>query len=388
MKVVYQNGIEQLPALNYSTIINGLLSKINAESYYNITSLTTLLDKELKNKHLLIGGCYTVNEETNIIGYSANISLESVLQALKGYFDIQMCISTEEGNFRNVKIWFEKSGSGLTLIHDYDDNIRELAISPANDLIYSSIIIGSDVDITTDEDIIDYTKQRTYDTGNMTEKNEFSFTPQNISASVTMLEDYIKKNHRDFLYNANIGISLTNDSSDKFYSVNVNIQNYYSDNAIIFNLKRDYYLSVKSGMLYPEYAYNLYYTPYNLVKINMREIASLCYFSRINVLKNIGGQTENQIEYLDNGVSKMSDADVIIDRSQAYYKPFYYEFTVPADIRLLQSYDQNRRGYFMFNHNGISYKGIIASSTTDDAEGVNIEPFNYKEANVKLILMV
>jgi len=168
----------------------------------------------------------------------------------------------------------------------------------------------------------------------------------------------------------------------------VNIQNYYSDNAIIFNLKRDYYLTVKSGMLYPEYAYNLYYTPYNLVKINMREIASLCYLSRINVLKNIGGQTENQIEFLDNGTLVMSDADVILDRSKAYYKPFYYEFTAPADIRLLQSYDQNRRGYFMFKYNGISYKGIIASSTTDDAEGVNIEPFNFKEANVKLLLML
>ena len=388
MKVVYQNGIQQLPALNYATIINGLLSKINSENYYNISLLTTLLDSELKNKHLLIGGCYTVNEETNIIGYSANISLESILQALKGYFDIQMCISTEVGNFKNVKIWFEKSGSGLTLIHNFEDNIRELAISPANDLIYSSIIIGSEVDNSTEEDIIDYTKQRTYDTGNITEKNEFSFIPQNISASVTMLEDYIKKNHRDFLYNAERGISLTNDSSDKFYSVHVNIQNYYSDNAIIFNLKRDYYLTVKSGMLYPEYAYNLYYTPYNLVKINMREIASLCYLSRINVLKNIGGQTENQIEFLDNGNLVMSDADVILDRSKAYYKPFYYEFTAPADIRLLQSYDQNRRGYFMFKYNGISYKGIIASSTTDDAEGVNIEPFNFKEANVKLLLML
>ena len=91
----------------------------------------------------------------------------------KGYFDIQMCISADETNFRNVKIWFDKSGSGLTLIHDFADNIRELAISPANDLIYSSIIIGSQVENSTEEDIIDYTKQRSFDTGNITEKNEF-----------------------------------------------------------------------------------------------------------------------------------------------------------------------------------------------------------------------
>ena len=117
----------------------------------------------------------------------------------------------------------------------------------------------------------------------------------------------------------------------------------------------------------------------------MREIASLCYLSRTNTLKNIGGQTENQIVYLVDGVITDSNADVIIQRSVAYYLPFYYEFTAPADVRLLQSYNNNRRGYFRFMLNGIEYKGIIAASITDDAEGVNIEPFNFKEANVKLL---
>lgn len=388
MNVVYQNGISYLPVINYSTIINGILAKINADNYYNISLLTTLLDTELKDKHVLIGGGYVYRSGENTTGYSANISLESILQALKGYFDIQMCISADETNFRNVKIWFEKSGSGLTLIHDFEDNIRDLAISPANDLIYSSIIIGSQVENSTEEDVIDYTKQRCFDTGNITEKNEFVMTPDLISGSVTEFEEYAKKIHRSFWYNTDQNISSTNESNDKFYSLHVEIQDIFSVNQIRYKLNRNYYLKVNSGMLYPEYAYNLYYTPYNLVKVNMREIASLCYLSRINVLKNIGGQTENQIEFLDNGISKMSDADVIIDRSQAYYKPIYYEFTAPADIRLLQSYDQNRRGYFMFKYNGISYKGIIASSTTDDAEGVNIEPFNFKEANVKLLLML
>ena len=388
LKVEYQNGLSQLPALNYSTIISELLNKINSDNYFNIGIINNLLDTEIKDKHLLIGGCYTVNRDTQLVGYSANISIESVLQALKGFFDIQMCIDVEEGNFRNVKIWFEKSGSGLNLIHDFKDNISEVAISPANELMFSTISIGSIVDESTEEDIIDYTKQRSYDTGNITEKNEYSFTPDNISGSVTEFEKYVKDNHRNFLYNAERGISVTNESNDKFYSLHVNIQNYYSQYEIVYNLKRNFSLSVYSGMLYPEYAYNLYYTPYNLIQVNMREVSSLCYLSRVNELKNIGGQTENQIIFLDNGVQKSADASVNINRSLAYYAPLYFEFTAPADIRLLQSYDNNRRGYFMFIVNGISYKGIIAASTTDDADGVTIEPFNFKEANMKLLKMI
>lgn len=388
LKVEYQNGLSQLPALNYSTIIHELLNKINSDNYFNIRIINNLLDSEIKDKHLLIGGCYTVNRDTQLVGYSANISIESVLQALKGFFDIQMCIDVEEGNFRNVKIWFEKSGSGLNLIHDFKDNISEVAISPANELMFSTISIGSIVDASTEEDIIDYTKQRSYDTGNITEKNEYSFTPDNISGSVTEFEKYVKDNHRNFLYNAERGISVTNESNDKFYSLHVNIQNYYSQYEIVYNLKRNFSLSVYSGMLYPEYAYNLYYTPYNLIQVNMREVSSLCYLSRVNELKNIGGQTENQIIFLDNGVQKSADASVNINRSLAYYTPLYFEFTAPADIRLLQSYDNNRRGYFMFIVNGISYKGIIAASTTDDADGVTIEPFNFKEANMKLLKMI
>lgn len=388
LKVEYQNGLSQLPALNYSTIINELLNKINSDNYFNIGIINNLLDSEIKDKHLLIGGCYTVNRDTQLVGYSANISIESVLQALKGFFDIQMCIDVEEGNFRNVKIWFEKSGSGLNLIHDFKDHISEVAISPANELMFSTISIGSIVDASTEEDIIDYTKLRSYDTGNITEKNEYSFTPDNISGSVTEFEKYVKDNHRNFLYNAERGISVTNESNDKFYSLHVNIQNYYSQYEIVYNLKRNFSLSVYSGMLYPEYAYNLYYTPYNLIQVNMREVASLCYLSRVNELKNIGGQTENQIIFLDNGVQKSADASVNINRSLAYYTPLYFEFTAPADIRLLQSYNNNRRGYFMFIVNGISYKGIIAASTTDDADGVTIEPFNFKEANMKLLKMI
>ena len=113
MKVEYQNGLQQLPILNYSTIIDALLKKINNDGFFNISLLTTLLDSELKNKHLLIGGCYTVNNETNLIGYSANVSLETILKALKGYFDIQMCIDVEEGNYQNVKVWFEKKRAGV-----------------------------------------------------------------------------------------------------------------------------------------------------------------------------------------------------------------------------------------------------------------------------------
>lgn len=385
MKVEYQNGLQQLPILNYSTIINALFKKMNTDGLFNISVLTTLLDTELKDKHLLCGGCYTVNNETNLIGYSANVSIETILQALKGYFDIQMCINIDESDYKNVTVWFEKSGSGLSEIHNFGDNISEISISPANDLLYSTILIGSQIDEKTEEDIIDYTKQRVYDTGNIVEKNEYVFTPENISASVTELEAYIKENHRNFLYNAERGISVTNGTPDKFYSLHVNIQNKYGVDEIIYALKRDYRITVYSGMLYPEYAYNLYYTPYNLVSINMREIASLCYLSRTNTLKNIGGQTENQIVYLVNGVITDSNADVIIDRRKAYYLPFNYEFTAPADVRLLQSYNNNRRGYFKFMLNGIEYKGIIAASITDDADGVNIEPFNFKEANVKLL---
>ena len=277
-----------------------------------------------------------------------------------------------------------KSGQGLNEIHNFEDSITDVSITPANDLLYSTIAIGSVVDPKTEEDIIDYTKQRVYDTGNITEKNDYVFTPENISASVTELESYIKENHRNFLYNSERGISLTNGTPDKFYCVHCNIQNNYGIDEIIYALKRDYRIKVYSGMLYPEYAYNLYYTPYNLLSINMKEIAGICYMSRVNYLKNIGGQTENQIMLLVNGVITMCR---VIYRV-AYYKPLFYEFTAPADIRLLQSYNANRRGYFKFTYNGIEYKGIIAASTTDDAEGVNIEPFNFKEANVKLLQML
>lgn len=388
MNVIYQNGLSYLQVINYSTIINGVLSKINADNYYNITLITALLDSELKNKHVLIGGGYVYRSGENVTGYSANISIESILQALKGFFDIQMCIDVEEGNFRNVKIWFEKSGSGLNLIHDFKDNISEIAISPANELMFSTISIGSIVDESTEEDIIDYTKQRYYDTGNIVERNEYSFTPDNISGSVTEFEEYVKNIHRSFWYNIDPSISLTNESNKKFYSLNVEIQDVFSVDQIRYKLNRNFYLKVNSGMLYPEYAYNLYYTPYNLIQVNMREVSSLCYLSRVNELKNIGGQTENQIIFLDNGVQKSADASVNIQRSLAYYSPLYFEFTAPADIRLLQSYDNNRRGYFMFMVNGIYYKGIIAASTTDDADGVTIEPFNFKEANVKLLKMI
>ena len=385
LKVEYQNGMPELPVLNYSTIINELLNKMNNDNLFNITLLTTLLDNELKNKHILSGGCYTVNEETYIVGYSANISMESILKALKCYYDIQMCVEVEEGNYKNVKVWFEKSGQGLSEIHNFGSGISDVAISPATDLLYSTIEIGSEVIENTEEDIIDYTKKRVYDTGNIVEKNEYIFTPQNISASVTDFENYVKENHRNFMYNANRGISSTNGTPDKFYSLHINIQNQYDQYQIVYSLKRDYSIKVHSGMLFPEYAYNLYYTPYNLVAINMREIASICYLSRINVLKNIGGLTENQIMFSVNGVIVDSTADVVINRSLAYYLPFIYEFTSPADVRLLQSYNNNRRGYFKFMYNGIEYKGIIAASTTDDADGVNIEPFNFKEANVRLL---
>lgn len=169
-----------------------------------------------------------------------------------------------------------------------------------------------------------------------------------------------------------------------------------------FEIRRK--LMVTEGVAYPEYAWNIDFTPKRILMAHRRELNGCFAF-------NVGGRlTLNTCERNDALVSTKEavllsgiqhglhtftpvvgtfgdndlvseNADVVIDDDRCFF-PMLIQVETPMGKGMIGAIEGNRTGCFEFEYDGKTYKGFIA----EGSDSVAVNPMNEKAGSLKLLM--
>ena len=356
----------------YYSIDNFIINKnktIHGISAKNV--FLELIDKINKNYSLSISTTNLENYTSNIILASGTGLLGSLASLEEAEFETVFKTSFNDFvNFLYVVFglrfccFFNKNTEIYTLsfnkIEDTYNNtliqsietVNNIIITPDRDNLYTSIEVGYENEDSAIFGLLEFNTLNILKTGNTElETNVLELTsPYN--AGVMDIETFVHENYGNF--------EDTDNGSDSIYILEV------IDNVVNTLFTPD------AGKI--NSTFNLSLTPKRILMNHEAELASYNFFNKLLTFLS----SEANGSFIYQGITE-SDNYTLSEVN--YTLPFLIEVEIPAVQNIIDAIDKNPFGYFLFNYNGATYKGYIATGE----DSLTINPMNEQSSVLKLI---
>ena len=141
-----------------------------------------------------------------------------------------------------------------------------------------------------------------------------------------------------------------------------------------FDIRRN--IENVSGVINPQYAWNLDFTPKRIMNTHRRELNSYFAFDKGKTIE-LNTCERNKYLIADGIVEQES----VIVGDDPIFKPIIIDLSAPGTKDIIQAVERNREGCFEFEMDGKTIRGFIAFG----AESVNVNPLSEKESSFKLL---
>ena len=366
-------------------MFRNLIRKIN-DGRYNVVADDSrlseyaqddLLSSGMGLRSILTGG--VLGSVVLPIRYLINTSFAKFAQFVYICYGLKFCVDYERST-DTYRCYFDTIQSIYTAAEiAHLERTSEYSVEVARDMLYTKITAGYEVD----DDVLmgqsEFNCKNTYSTPNTElEENELSLVSPYSAASFS-IDTYILRNYGN-LEDGNEDDGKIYVLAGKYLSerpINPQVAELWGwDVNVVSTYELDRSIVPDSGLVYPETAFNVKFSP---KRILLRHDMELQSFFAFNAGYKIALVTcEYNRGLVSGGI--VEEADITIGDSPLFV-PLHVNISAAARERLIGLIEADRCGYFSFSINGVTVRGFIAN----DSSAVNINPMNEQASEFKLL---